>query len=51
MNLKSYLHDRAPNFAESEIAPIHLFDVNGRHYYAFIMPLQRISLRHQVVRP
>ena len=35
MNLKSYLHDRAPKFAESEIAPIHLADLNGRHYYAF----------------
>ena len=35
MNLKSYLQTRAPNFAESEIAPIHLADVNGRHYYAF----------------
>ncbi|MEZ5814020.1 MAG: hypothetical protein R3E13_04765 [Alphaproteobacteria bacterium] len=35
MNLKSYLHDRAPSFAESETAPIHLADLNGRHYYAF----------------
>lgn len=35
MNLKSYLHDRAPHFDESEIAPIHLVDLNGRHYYAF----------------
>ena len=35
MNLKSYLQTRAPNFAESEIAPIHLADLNGRHYYAF----------------
>lgn len=35
MNLKSYLHDRAPHFDESEIAPIHLADMNGRHYYAF----------------
>lgn len=35
MNLKSYLHDRAPIFAESTIAPIHLADLNGRHYYAF----------------
>ena len=35
MNLKSYLHDRAPIFAESIIAPIHLADLNGRHYYAF----------------
>ena len=35
MKLKSYLHDRAPNFDESEIAPIHLADLNGRHYYAF----------------
>jgi hypothetical protein len=35
MNLKSYLQTRAPNFVESEIAPIHLVDVNGRHYYAF----------------
>ncbi len=35
VNLKSYLHDRAPYFDESEIAPIHLADMNGRHYYAF----------------
>ena len=35
MNLKSYFHDRAPHFDESEIAPIHLADLNGRHYYAF----------------
>lgn len=35
MNLKSYLQTRAPNFAESQIAPIHLADVNDRHYYAF----------------
>jgi hypothetical protein len=35
MNLKSYLQTRTPNFAESEIAPIHLADLNGRHYYAF----------------
>ena len=35
MNLKSYLHDRAPHFDESDIAPIHLADLNGRHYYAF----------------
>ena len=35
MNLKSYLHDRAPHFDESEIAPIHLADLKGRHYYAF----------------
>ena len=35
MNLKSYLHDRAPHFDESEIAPIHLADLDGRHYYAF----------------
>ena len=35
MNLKSYLYDRAPRFDESEIAPIHLADLNGRHYYAF----------------
>ena len=36
MNLKSYLHDRAPHFDESDIAPIHLADLNGRHYYAFV---------------
>ncbi|MBI1327001.1 MAG: hypothetical protein GC136_05105 [Alphaproteobacteria bacterium] len=35
MNLKSYLQTRAPVFTESEIAPIHLADLNGRHYYAF----------------
>ena len=35
VNLKSYLHDRAPHFDESEIAPIHLADLNERHYYAF----------------
>lgn len=35
MNLKSYLQTRAPVFTESEIAPIHLADLDGRHYYAF----------------
>lgn len=35
MNLKSYLLTRAPIFAESTTAPIHLADLNGRHYYAF----------------
>lgn len=35
MNLKSYLQSRSPIFAESTIAPIHLADLNGRHYYAF----------------
>ena len=35
MNVKSYGHDRAPSFTESDIAPIHLADLNGRHYYVF----------------
>ncbi|MAZ75896.1 MAG: hypothetical protein CMH31_01180 [Micavibrio sp.] len=35
MTIKSYLHSKAPRFAESKIAPIHLADTNGRHYYAF----------------
>ena len=35
MNLKSYLLIRAPIFAESTTAPIHLADLDGRHYYAF----------------
>ena len=35
MKIKSYLHSKAPRFAESEIAPIHLADTNERHYYVF----------------
>ena len=26
------MHDRAPSFVKSETAPIHLADLNGRHY-------------------
>lgn len=33
MNVRSYLCERAPYFAESTIAPIHLADFNGRRYY------------------
>ena len=36
MTIKSYLHSKAPRFAESKVAPIHLADINGRYYYAFI---------------
>jgi len=35
MTIKSYLHSKAPRFAESEVAPIHLADTNERHYYVF----------------
>ncbi|WP_039758442.1 hypothetical protein [Bartonella queenslandensis] len=35
MNVKSYLCARAPHFAESAIAPIHLADFDERRYYAF----------------
>lgn len=35
MKIRSYLISKAPSFAESEVAPIHLGDLNGRHYYAF----------------
>ena len=35
MKIKSYLISKAPSFAESEVAPIHLGDLDDRHYYAF----------------
>lgn len=35
MTIKSYLNSKAPHFAESEVAPIHLADTNERHYYVF----------------
>jgi len=35
MTIKSYLHSKAPRFAGSEIAPIHLANTNERHYYVF----------------
>lgn len=35
MTIRSYADGKAISFAESEIAPIHLAEINGRHYYAF----------------
>ncbi|WP_412057336.1 hypothetical protein [Bartonella sp. DGB2] len=35
MNVRSYLCESALHFAESDIAPIHLADLNERRYYAF----------------
>jgi hypothetical protein len=40
MTIKSYLNSKAPSFAESEVAPIHLASVGGRHYYAFAKGLK-----------
>ena len=40
MTIKSYLFGKAPSFAEGKIAPIHLADINGRHYYAFAKKLK-----------
>ncbi len=33
--IKSYLHNRQPQFTESTVPPICLGDINGRVYYAF----------------
>lgn len=35
MTIRSYVNGKAPRFAESEVAPIHLAEIDGRHYYAF----------------
>lgn len=35
MTIRSYPSGKALRFAESEIAPIHLADIDGRTYYAF----------------
>ncbi|PCH98592.1 MAG: hypothetical protein COB76_06905 [Alphaproteobacteria bacterium] len=40
MTIKSYLNSKAPSFAESEVAPIHLASVDDRHYYAFAKGLK-----------
>lgn len=35
MTIRSYAIGKALSFAESETAPIHLAEIDGRHYYAF----------------
>jgi hypothetical protein len=35
MTIRSYPNGKALSFAESEVAPIHLAEIDGRHYYAF----------------
>ena len=35
MKIRSYANDKAVRFAESETAPIHLAEIDGRNYYAF----------------
>jgi hypothetical protein len=35
MKIRSYANGKAVRFAESEIAPIHLAEIEGRNYYAF----------------
>lgn len=35
MTIRSYVNGKAVRFAESEIAPIHLAEIDGRNYYAF----------------
>lgn len=35
MTIRSYPNGKAPSFAESEVAPIHLAEIDGRNYYAF----------------
>jgi DNA polymerase III alpha subunit len=35
MTIRSYVVGKALSFAESEVAPIHLAEIDGRHYYAF----------------
>lgn len=35
MKIRSYMNGKAVRFAESEIAPIHLAEIDGRNYYAF----------------
>ena len=33
--IKSYLNSRHPHFSEREEPPVHIANMNGRHYYAF----------------
>ncbi len=35
MTIRSYVSGKALSFAESEVAPIHLAEINGRNYYAY----------------
>lgn len=35
MTIRSYPNGKALSFAESETAPIHLAEIDGRQYYAF----------------
>lgn len=35
MTIRSYVSGKALSFAESEVAPIHLAEVDGRNYYAY----------------
>ena len=35
MTIRSYVNGKAVRFAESELAPIHLAEIDGRNYYAF----------------
>ena len=35
MKIRSYANGKAVRFAESETAPIHLAEIDGRNYYAF----------------
>ena len=35
MKIRSYANGKAIRFAESETAPIHLAEIDGRNYYAF----------------
>lgn len=36
MTIRSYVSGKAVRFAESEVAPIHLAEIDGRNYYAFV---------------
>lgn len=35
MKIRSYANGKVVRFAESELAPIHLAEIDGRNYYAF----------------
>lgn len=35
MTIRSYVSGKALSFAESEVAPIHLAEIDGRNYYAY----------------
>lgn len=35
MKIRSYANGKAVRFAESQVAPIHLAEIDGRNYYAF----------------